>query len=57
MVYSLSRETFDKRKPTTVACLYLKNFDQDNFNNKLKKKNLYWFILCSISWNISIYFE
>ena len=38
MVYSLSRETFDKRKPTAVFCLYLKNFDLDNFDGKLKKK-------------------
>ena len=38
MVYSFLRKTFAKGKPQTIYCRCLKNFDQNKFNEELKKR-------------------
>ena len=37
MVYSFLRKNFAKGKPKTIYCRYFKNFDQNKFNDVLKK--------------------
>ena len=38
MVYSFLRETFAKGNPKTIYYQKLKNFEQDKFNEELKKR-------------------
>ena len=37
MVYSFLRKNFAKGKPKTIYCRCFKNFDQNKFNDVLKK--------------------